>query len=85
MEQLLIIESRNGLGWKGPEKQSSPTPLPWAGTRPTSFVFFLSEKHSSWMFGLSSSRIRMMTRICRVTVMLVVCSKSYREKEVVSR
>ena len=27
-----IIESKNGLGWKGPQRSSSFNPLPWAGS-----------------------------------------------------
>ena len=26
-----IVDSQNCLGWKGPHRSSSPTPLPWAG------------------------------------------------------
>lgn len=28
-----VMESSNGLGWKGPSRSSSPTPVLWAGTR----------------------------------------------------
>ena len=36
MALLLFIETRNCLGWKGPQSPRSPNPIPWAGLPPTS-------------------------------------------------
>ena len=41
-----IIESQNGLGWKGYYRSSSSKPVPWAGTRSPGPG--CSELHPTW-------------------------------------